>query len=343
MRSAFLVLATILVTVLATEDLVTVLDTEDDGCFPLTRAWGSGPNGTSLQQWWCGSDTLYGFLGFSYPVEDDCGGYSYNSFLNDFRNMKNKFGATFVRLYLPVCRETSFWVNMVKAARDASVALIPQIFWDWQQNDNVMNAAENAFMGVFNDKEVGQIASYIIHSVAFGDELGEQGDYWLSRMRDFKAKLMQHNVPITMTDDWDRDIYKSGNQLSNFGKQVNELSNLTNAHVMPYYHPDPCPDAYHFWPYFTQQLQFLVANNKRPIFISQTLWAYNKDGHQRGEHDEADNMDNYQKYWNTINDNCETFASMKIAWFFHTYKGEPGLDLVNGNGDPVFNYVPRKC
>jgi len=73
------------------------------------------------------------------------------------------------------------------------------------------------------------------------------------------------------------------------------------------------------------------------------MWAYNKDGHQRGEHDEADTMDNYQEYWNNFNTNCQTFASMKIGWFFHSYKGEPGMDLINNNGQPVFNYIPKKC
>lgn len=313
-------------------------------CFPLTRSWGQGPNGTSLQQWWCGADSLYGFLGFSYPVEDDCNAYSYNSFVRDFNNSKNKFGATFVRIYLPVCTSTSFWIAMVKAARDTSMALIPMIFWDWGQNDQVMHKAESAFLSVFSDSEVGKIAPYIIHSVAFGDELGEQGNYWLSRMKDFKSNLSKYAVPLTMTDDWDRSVYKSGSGLSSFGKQVNDLSDLTNSHVMPYYHPDLCPDAYHFWPYFLQQLQFLVANNKRPIFVSQTLWAYDKNGHQRGSHDEADNMDNYMEYWNTINNNCATFASMKIGWFIHSYRGEPGLDMIIDNsGNPVFNFLPKKC
>jgi len=286
---------------------------------------------------------MYGFLGFSYPMEDDCNAYTYNGFVSEFNNMKSKFGASFVRVYLPVCATTAFWVNLVKASRDTSMGLIPMIFWDWGQNDPVMTKAENAFLGVFNNSEVGKIAPYVIHSVAFGDELGEQGNYWLSKMKDFKAKLTPYGVPLTITDDWDRDVYKSGNGLSSFGKQVNDLSDLTHAHVMPFYHPDPCPDAYHFWPYFLQQLQFLVANNKRPILISQTLWAYNKDGHQRGKHDEADNMDNYQEYWNTINNNCTTFSSMKIGWFIHTYKGEPGTDFVNNNGNPVFPFTVKKC
>jgi len=312
-------------------------------CFPLSRAYGTGPNGATLQQWWCGADTLYGFLGFSYPLEDGCSAYSYNSFVNDFKNMKSKFGATFVRAYLPTCADTTFWVNMVKAARDTSMAIVPMIFWDWQENDAVMTKAENGLLGVFNNTEVGSIAPYIIHSVAFGDELGEQGTYWLAKMKDFKAKLSKYNVPITITDDWDRTIYKSGSGLSSFGNQTNDLSDLTQAHVMPYYHPTQCPDAYHFWDYFLQQLQFLVKYTKRPIFVSQTLWAYNKNGHQRGSHDDADNMDNYQEYWNTINNNCQTFASLKVGWFIHSYKGEPGLDMVDNNGNPVFSFMPKKC
>jgi len=233
---------------------------------------------------------------------------------------------------------------MIKAARDTSLALIPMIFWDFQENDSVMNDAENAFMGVFTNSEVGSIAPYIIHSVAFGDELGEEGNYWVSKMQSFKSQLAPYKIPIAITDDWDRSVYKNGNALSSFGNQVMGISDLTQAHVMPFYHPDQNPDAYHFWNYFLEQLQFFVNNNaKRPIMVSQTLWAYNQNGHTRGSHDDADTLSNYIQYWNTINNNCQIFSSMKIGWFFHSYQGEPGLDLIGDNGSPVFNFVPKKC
>jgi len=315
-----------------------------DTCFPMTRSWGSGPNGMPLENWWCGADSIYGFLGFSLPLEDDCNAYSYNGFVAQFKDMKNRYGATFVRAYLPVCRQTSFWVNLVKAARDTSLGLIPMIFWDFGQNDPIMKQAEDAFMAVFNDTQVGSIAPYVIHSVAFGDEVGEEGDYWVSRMKAFKTRLSKFSVPITITDDWDRQVYKNDDgSISDFGNETNSISDLTHAHVMPFYHPNECVDAYHFWDYFKQQLEFLTTNLKRPIMISQTLWAYNKDGHQRGEHDEADNMDNYVQYWKTINGNCAVFSQMKIGWFFHSYVGEPGLDLIGDNGQPVFDFVPTRC
>jgi len=293
-------------------------------------------------QWWCSS--FGGFLGFSYPVEDDdCNDYSYGAFKADFTRHRTQYNATFVRLYLPTCRSTAFWVEMIKAARDSSVALIPMIFWDWQQNDPIMDAAENAFLGVFTDNEVGSIAPYIVHSVAFGDELGEQGGYWLQPMASFKSKLAKYGVPLTISDDWDRGVYQTGHGLTSFGKQVNDLSDLTQAHIQPYYHPDVVVSAYDMWPYFLAQLQGLVSNNKRPILVSQTMWAYNENGHRRGKNDQYDNMQNYQEYWKTMNAQCNVFKSMQVGWFFHTWYGEPGFDLIQDNGSPVFPWKPTFC
>eukprot|EP00026_Physarum_polycephalum_P006573 Phypoly_transcript_06621.p1 GENE.Phypoly_transcript_06621~~Phypoly_transcript_06621.p1 ORF type:complete len:298 (+),score=41.45 Phypoly_transcript_06621:790-1683(+) len=293
-------------------------------------------------QWWCSS--YNGFLGFSYPVEDnDCNDFSYDGFKSDFMHQKQEYNATFVRVYLPNCTETSFWVEMISAARDTSMGLIPMIFWDWQENDPIMHAAEDAFMGVFTDSEVGSIAPYVVHSVAFGDELGEQGDYWLQPMSEFKAKLAQYGVPLAISDDWDRDVYQTGSGLTSFGQKVNALDDLTMAHVQPFYHPSVVINASDFWPYFNTQINNLVQNNKQPVLVSQTMWAYNQDGHTRGEYDQYDNMPNYQLYWQTMNDNCPTFKKLQVGWFFHTWYGEPGFDLINDNGSPVCDWKPTFC
>eukprot|EP01117_Protostelium_nocturnum_P009675 TRINITY_DN3457_c0_g2_i3.p1 TRINITY_DN3457_c0_g2~~TRINITY_DN3457_c0_g2_i3.p1 ORF type:complete len:283 (-),score=67.74 TRINITY_DN3457_c0_g2_i3:49-897(-) len=271
---------------------------------------------------------------------------SYNKLKSDFANMKSRFGATFVRIYLPTCRSTKIWKNLVKAGRDTNMAIVPMIFWDWGPNNNLMYQAENALLGVFQDSEVGKIASYVIHSVAFGDELGEQGDYWLPLMKEFKGKLSQYGVPLTMSDDWDRDIFRNGNGLTDFGKKVNALSDLTHVHIMPYYHPWVCPNAYSFWNYFQNQIGSLLANkNKRPIMISQTLWASDASGHGRGGHEEARNMDNFKQYWNTINDNCQYFKNVRVGWFIHAYSdaGEPGFGMLDWNGNPKYNFKPKFC
>jgi len=323
--------------------LLLTLWQSSDACYPTSTQWGNGPNGMPRSQWFCQS--FHGFLGFSYPVEDNnCDDYSYEGFKNDFNRHKTQYNATFVRLYLPVCYQTSFWVKMVKAARDTSMALIPMVFWDWQENDPVMRQAEDALMGVFTDSEVGSIAPYIIHSVAFGDELGEEGNYWVNDLADFGRRLNQYGVLLSISDDWDRQFWQNGNGgLTQIGQQVNSMSNLTQAHIQPYYHPWQVTSAYDMWPYFQAQMQGLVNNNKRPILVSQTMWAYNPDGHGRGGNDQYDNMENYKVYWNTMNSKCQVFKDMQIGWFFHTWYGEPGFDLINDQGNAVFDWHPTFC
>eukprot|EP00026_Physarum_polycephalum_P012907 Phypoly_transcript_13255.p1 GENE.Phypoly_transcript_13255~~Phypoly_transcript_13255.p1 ORF type:complete len:353 (-),score=30.86 Phypoly_transcript_13255:19-1014(-) len=313
------------------------------GCFPTYRGWGEGPHhGLHRNDWWC--STFYSFLGFTYSMEGStCADYSYARFKSDFQAQKEEYNATFVRIYLFNCTETRPWVEMVAAARDTSVALIPMIFWDWGQNDPIMHGAENAFMGVFDDPEVGPIVPYVVHSVAFGDELGEQPDYWVRPMNDFKKKLAKYKIPIAISDDWDRPVYQTGSGLTDFGKKINALDDLTQAHIQPYYHPDDVRNVTYLWPYYQTQLNNLVANNKHPVIVSQTMWSYNQDGRIRGEYDQYDNMENYQLYWNTLNANCATFKHLKVGWFFYVWQQEPGFSLITPNGTAIWDWQPKFC
>jgi len=313
------------------------------GCFPTAHGWGYGPrHGLPRNQWWC--STFDSFLGFTYSMEGSkCSDYDYERFKSDFLRQKVEYNATFVRIYLFNCTEIRPWVDMVAAARDTSMALIPMIFWDWEQNDPIMYGSENAFLGVLSDPHVGPIVPYIVHSVAFGDELGEQDDYWLQPMSDFKEKLARYSIPLAISDDWDRDVYQTGSGLTDFGKKVNDLDDLTQAHIQPYYHPDVVRNASDFWPYYQTQLNNLVTNNKHPVIVSQTMWSYNQDGRIRGEYDQYDNMENYQLWWNTFNANCATFKRLQVGWFFYVWQEEPGFNIISDEGTPVFDWKPKFC
>lgn len=76
-------------------------------CFPNGGAkLADATPGTPRSDWWCPADQLYGFMGFSYPLEDpDCDAES-NSFKQinaDFKKMK-AMGASLVRVYAPGTR-----------------------------------------------------------------------------------------------------------------------------------------------------------------------------------------------------------------------------------------------
>ena len=75
---------------------------------------------------------MYGFMGFSYPLEvPDCNDASngYDQINKDFAKMKNDFGAVMVRVYAPECREASVWENLLKAGVNNNMGVIPQVWW----------------------------------------------------------------------------------------------------------------------------------------------------------------------------------------------------------------------
>jgi len=315
-------------------------------CFPLGGAKfnGSKPS-MDRNDWWCGNDRMYGFLGFSYPMEEGCGSStSYDRISKDMQRMKKDYGATFVRTYLTTCRDVSVYKNLVKAGRDNNMGVIPMLFWDFGPNDKLMKQAENALLAVFQDAEVGKFAPYVIHSVAFGDELGEEGQYWMKPFNDLKAKLAKYGVPLTISDDWDRGEYKSGNSLSNWGKQVRDAVALTHVHIQGYYHPGAVPNARAHFNYLKGQVNFMKNNNiKRPYIISQTLWTSGKGGHAfRGN---VDNMDNFSAFWNDMQNNCQYFKQEKVSYFFHAWSdgGEAPLGLLKNNGQAKISFRPQRC
>ena len=107
-------------------------------CFPFGGAKlpsdYSAPS-ASRSQWWCPQSEIYGFLGFSYPLEvADCSDYSnsYDAINSDFASMKNDFGASMVRVYAPECRQPSVWENLLKAAVHNNMGVIPQVWWGFE-------------------------------------------------------------------------------------------------------------------------------------------------------------------------------------------------------------------
>ena len=100
-------------------------------CFPFGGSLAKTPS-VSRSQWWCPQSDMYGFMGFSYPLEvADCNDPSngYDQISKDFAKMKNDFGAVMVRIYGPECREASVWENLLKAGVNNNMGIIPQVWW----------------------------------------------------------------------------------------------------------------------------------------------------------------------------------------------------------------------
>ncbi len=100
-------------------------------CFPFDESLTTNPS-VSRSQWWCPQSNMYGFMGFSYPLEvPDCNdpSNSYDQINKDFAKMKQDFGAVMVRVYAPECREASVWENLLKAGINNNMGIIVQVWW----------------------------------------------------------------------------------------------------------------------------------------------------------------------------------------------------------------------
>ncbi|KIJ40281.1 glycoside hydrolase family 17 protein, partial [Sphaerobolus stellatus SS14] len=305
--------------------------------------------------WWCPASQQHGFLGFSYPMENSNCSDPSNQFAKinqDFQRMKAQFGATMVRIYGPECRNASVWQNLLQAGIANNMAIIPQVWWGFLADQDLWKLTAASIISVLRNNP---IAPYVFHSIAFGSEpIGDDVDngptQFVSDLKAFKANVSSFGVPVTISEDWDRPGIMSGQNwtgLGPVGQQIAPVIDLVQAHIMPYYHADLFPTAANIWPYFEQYIPFLQANlpNKQ-IMVSQTLWSSELGGsHDRGFGNPGENLGNFTLYWDTIQSMCSYFKQHQVGWFFHTWDDsqEPGLGLIDDNGNIKIAFDPPKC
>ena len=119
--------------------------TGSGSCFPFSGTLPSDLSAppVSRSDWWCAQDDMYGFLGFSYPLEvADCSDNtnSYESINADLAKMKNDFGASMIRVYAPECREASVWENLLQAGVSNNMGIIVQVWWGFDSVGNTCSA-----------------------------------------------------------------------------------------------------------------------------------------------------------------------------------------------------------
>ncbi|GAA5882839.1 hypothetical protein JCM16303_002488 [Sporobolomyces ruberrimus] len=168
---------------------------EDNACFPLQ----SEPLSTSSapsqfrEEWWCKDSELFGFLGFSYPLEVvDCSNptNSFDKINEDLKRMKEEFGATMVRPYAVSCREVSVWENLVRACAEHGMGLIVQVWWGFD-DDTLWKKTQSSLYELFETSAVSTMAPYVVHSASFGSEPigdGVLGDDFISELIEFRSK-----------------------------------------------------------------------------------------------------------------------------------------------------------
>ncbi|GAA6024522.1 hypothetical protein JCM11491_006687 [Sporobolomyces phaffii] len=319
----------------------------DTSCFPLNPSPfpSSGAPTQSRKDWWCEDRELYGFLGFSYPLEVvDCADASngFEQIDKDLKRMKSEFGSTMVRPYAVSCREVSVWENLVKACVQNEMGLIVQIWWGFAEDQTLWEKTEASIVELFESSSLAGIAPYVIHSASFGSEPigdGVLGSNFVSSLAKFRSKMNGFGVPVGISEDWDRGQLNSGGKIAGLGAEISKNTDVAHLHVMPYYHPDSAPLASDAWPART--------NLDRPTIITQSMWSSKSGGtHGRGGHDDQANQDGFKTYWEAFSSNCAFFKEHRVGWFVHVFDDsqEPYFGMVRSDGaTKIKGWKPERC
>ncbi len=217
-----------------------------------------------------------------------------------------------------------------------------------KRSQDVWRKSQQAIYDVLNNPAYKSIAPYVIHSIEFGSEPvgdGMGGDHFVEDLADFRATVASTHIPVGISEDWDRPGSMSsqdGRGLGPVGKGVKANSDVAHIHPMPFYHDYKglVDDA---WGYIREQTDWVLRNVQLPTMISETQWAWGETPHNPGKADVG--VEQFGRFWRTIDANCEYFKSRQVGWFFHAWRGEGTFDIMKPDGDGYMipNWRPRKC
>jgi hypothetical protein len=93
------------------------------------------PPPMSRNEWWCSQDMFYGFLGFSYAFQYTNMDFSVATISADMVRMKQEFGATMIRMYIPESYTMQLWENVIQAAIENNMGVVVQVAFPISGND----------------------------------------------------------------------------------------------------------------------------------------------------------------------------------------------------------------
>ena len=117
-------------------------------------------------------------------------------------------------------------------------AVLPQVWWGFAANQSLWKLTAASILSVLSDPELGPVAPYVFHSIAFGSEpIGDFVDggptQFTADLKAFKASVEPFGIPVTISEDWDRPGIMSGQNwtgLGPVGQEIAPVIDLVHVH-----------------------------------------------------------------------------------------------------------------
>lgn len=117
--------------------------------------------------------------------------------------------------------------------------MIPQVWWGFG-DQNLWKKTKASILAVLRDDELGPVAPYVFHSLAFGSEPigdGVDGGNFINDLVTMKNDLQPYGIPITISEDWNRPSTMSNDaftELGPVGQQLAPIIDLLQVHGEPF-------------------------------------------------------------------------------------------------------------
>ncbi|KAJ4480210.1 glycoside hydrolase superfamily [Lentinula aciculospora] len=285
----------------------------------------------SYDEWWCDTDTEYGFVGFSYEVTA-C--QSLSQLKAEFKNIRQHFDGRYIRMY-GYCDNDGFYDDIIEAAWTAGLGVHALIWFGFDGSDQWMTRRDELFATLHSNPK----APFVTRVVQFGSEPLYDGvlspQDLANQVWDAKEQLSDLGIPVTVSD------LAYGYQENGGAQQVIDAIDFVDAHMLPYF-SQQASIANDSWPLVLADLDW-----RKKIYLSENGWpSTNYSGVEPNSPYAMANVQNEHDYYTLLDSKCIYFKTVPgggVGWFAHIYSDnmEPGYGIYGDDGKLKFPFTPK--
>ncbi|KAK4698973.1 hypothetical protein P7C70_g7296, partial [Phenoliferia sp. Uapishka_3] len=313
----------------STPVVVAAAPVKPTGCFP-----GSGlevpstmATASSLSQWWCPHSTEYAFMGFSYD-QTPC--QSGEQLAADFLKMKKTFNARYVRLYGTCDSDSNYNDNLVNAAANAKIGIYALIWFGFDGDDLWKGRMARLVKTIKTNPK----APYVIRNIAVGSEPLFDGVLSPSdlagQVNSLRATLSQYGIQTSISE------MPYGYQSNGDAPQIFKAIDIVEGHVLPFfdgaattggnacsYLHTPSSTSLHFLTFSTRpggvvqwSIQYFQSHGLgKPIRLTQTGWPSNTNIWGSNNGYATASVSSEAAYFKLLDQHCSDMKNWGVGWF----------------------------
>jgi len=303
---------------------------------------------SSLDGWWTDPHTEYAFVGFSYEISN-C--QSQAQLTKDFKNMRTKFNARYVRLYGACVQsgdkmktKTGYYDTVVEAAWEAGIGVHALIWFGFDGGKLWEDQRDTLFSSIQTNPK----AKFVTRVVQFGSEpLFDSvlpAATLASQVTAYKKKLEPYQINVTVSEM----VYGFEETSASGRTAVMKAMDTVSVHTLPFFDTKATTGSAAM-PLVEGDIKYFMnnaASKGKKIYMDENGWpSTTYSGVEANSKKAVASVASEQQYFDLLDKQCPYFKETNggIAWFFHIYSDdqEPGYGLYSTSGKLKFPFAPK--